>query len=123
MKSFIVAALALMGLVGVVDAQAYGSGVDGQSVFRVSQTQAISVTSAATTSAKLASDTRVIRVSCAQDCHFKRGSSSPVSVTVSDSILFAGATEYFKVPATGPNYIGFIRDAADGRAFIDEMNP
>lgn len=122
MKSLYIAGL-LTALVGSVSAQAYGSGVDGQSVFRVSQTQVVTVTSVSAASTKLASETRVVRLSCKQDCHWKRGSSSGMTVTLNDSILFGGATEYFKLPATGPNYIGFIRDAADGQAFIDEMNP
>ncbi|WP_442577869.1 hypothetical protein ACSBOB_20190 [Mesorhizobium sp. ASY16-5R] len=123
MKFLLAASVLAVGLSGSVHAQAYGSGVDGQSVFRVSQTQIVSFVSASTASQKLASETRVIRLSCTQDCHFKRGATSGVTATVSDSLLFAGATEYFKVPATGPNYIGFIRDSADGRAFIDEMTP
>lgn len=115
--------LAMLALAGSAFAQGYGSGVDGQSVFRVSQTQVLNVTSGTVVSAKLTSETRVIRLSCTQDCHFKRGNTTGVAPTVSDSILFGGATEYFKVNATGPNYIGFTRDSADGRAFIDEMTP
>lgn len=123
MKSLILATAALAGLAGMTNAQAYGSGVDGQSVFRVSQTQVVTTTSTGATSAKLASDTRVVRLSCTQDCHFKRGNTSPTVVTINDSILFAGSTEYFKVNATGPSYLGLLRDSADGKAYIDEMVP
>ncbi|RVD58854.1 hypothetical protein EN866_19560 [Mesorhizobium sp. M2D.F.Ca.ET.223.01.1.1] len=123
MKSLILATAALVGLAGMANAQAYGSGVDGQSVFRVSGTQPVTVTAVAVTSGKLASDTRVVRLSCTQDCHFKLGNASPTVVTINDSILFGGATEYFKVKATGPNYLGLLRDSTDGKAYIDEMVP
>jgi len=111
-----------MAVIAGANAQAYGSGVDGQSVFRVSQTQVVTATATAALSVKLASETRVIRLGCTEDCHFKRASGA-VSATINDSMLFGGATEYFKVPDKGPNYIGVIRDSADGKMFIDEMVP
>lgn len=107
---------------GAANAQAYGSGVDGQSVFRVSNTLPVVVTSASAVSPKLSFETRVVRLTCTQDCHFKVGIAS-VSATISNSLLMGGSTEYFKVNATGPNYIGVIRDTADGKLFIDEMIP
>lgn len=112
----------LVSSIGAAHAQAYGSGVDGQSVFRVSQTTVINTTSTAALSPKMASDTRVVRLSCTQDCHFRMGRANVVATT-SNSILFGGATEYFKLNATGPNYISVIRATADGKLVIDEMLP
>jgi hypothetical protein len=122
MKKILLCTALALGLAAHAHAQAYGSGVDGQSVFRVSQTQVVTYTSTAAKSAKLASDTRVIRLSCTTDCHHVIGVSG-TTATASSSILFAGATEYFKVRERSANYVSVIQDASGGKAYIDEMVP
>ncbi|MEZ5781149.1 MAG: hypothetical protein R3D70_05810 [Rhizobiaceae bacterium] len=114
-------ALALLAAVG--HAQGYGSGVDGQSVFRVSDTLApLTVGATSVRSEKLASETRVIRLTCTEACHYRVGGSG-VTATPSNTLLVGGASEYFKVPATGANYVAAIRASADGKLFIDQMVP
>lgn len=114
-------ALALLAAAG--HAQGYGSGVDGQSVFRVSDTLVpLTVGAASVRSEKLASETRVIRLTCTADCHYKIGGSG-VTATTSNTLLMGGASEYFKVPTVGANYVAAIRASADGKLFIDQMVP
>lgn len=112
----------MLAVAGVANAQAYGSGVDGQSVFRVSDTQVVNATATAARSTKLASETRVVRLSCLNDCHFEVGGPT-VTATSASAILFGGVTEYFKVPSYGAKYISVVRDGADGKLFIDQMLP
>ena len=114
--------MAFMLLAGTVSAQAFGSGVDGQSVFRVSETQVFAISSSSARSAALSSETRVFRIVCTTDCHPKVRNSSIVA-TVSDTLLPANTAEYFKKPENKSAYVAVIRDSADGKVFIDSMNP
>lgn len=115
-------AAALSLLAGVSHAQAYGSGVDGQSVFRVSETQVFGISSTSVRSAMIPSETRIVRIVCTTDCHTKVGNAS-VAATVSDTLLPALLPEYFKISENKASYISVIRDAADGKAYIDLMKP
>ena len=63
--------------------------------------------------------TVVIRVGCTSDCHMICDSATPTATT-SHMMLFAGAAEYFKVPAG--NLCSFVRDATDGKATVMETN-
>lgn len=124
MKMYLAAVALALGLAGQAHAQAYGSGVDGQSIFRVSNTLApITYSSGSTVTPKLASDTRIIRISCSTDCHINRGATSGVAATASNTMLFSGATEYFRVTPGLANYFAVTRDSADGKFYLDEMAP
>lgn len=122
MKLRLLAALLLLPL--SAHAQGYGSGVDGQSVFRISDTMApLSVSGSAVRSPVIASDTRVIRAVSTVDAHIAIGGSS-VTATPSTTFLPAYTPEYFKLPQlSAGSYLSVIREAANGTLYIDRMKP
>lgn len=123
MKLRLLAVIALLAPVSAF-AQGYGSGIDGQSVFRTSETRpplAYSATASRTT--VISSDTRVIRVMSTSDAHIKIGTSSVVA-TANDTPLPAWSPEYFKLPQiVSGSFISAIQDTASGALFIDLMKP
>jgi hypothetical protein len=122
MKLRLLAALALL-LPITAHAQGYGSGVDGQSVFRVSETRYLPYTGTASRTALIPSDARVYRIVTSSDAHKKDGNSSVVATT-SDSLIPGFTPEYFKLPQTpSGTYISVVQDTAAGAAYIDIMKP
>jgi hypothetical protein len=122
MKLRLLAAMLLLPV--LAHAQGYGSGVDGQSVFQVSETRTLNFSSTASRSLVLPSDTRVVRYTATATVHKKEGNSS-VTAGTGDTILPAYTPEYFKVPSnqSRTTYVSAIRDSADGILYIDLMKP
>ncbi|MET4294707.1 hypothetical protein ABIB06_006540 [Bradyrhizobium sp. LB8.2] len=122
MKLRLTAALLLLPILS--HAQAYGSGVDGQSVFQVSETRTLNYTGTASRTLVLPSDTRVVRYAATTAVHKKEGGST-VTATTNDTLLPANTPEYFKVlqNPSRTTYISAIQDASGGVLYIDLMKP
>jgi hypothetical protein len=127
MKSLALIALLLLPV--CVHAQAYGSGIDGQTVFQVSESlPPLAFSGTASRALVFPSDTRVIRLTATANAHMVVSASTSGAVTptitVSNTLLPAFTPEYFKVQDTRLNrYLWAVSDTSAGFLYIDLMKP
>lgn len=97
---------------------AYADRQDEQSIYRISGTEALNITSTTTRSAEIPAAATGVRIVVSTNSHVAFGG---VSVTANQSQTFlpAGVPEYFKLNRNNGNYAAFIRNSADGKVWMD----
>ena len=95
---------------------------DRQSMYIISSTTPVTLTSASTRSALLpnGANWRGVRIVATQAAHCRAGDVT-VTATANDTLFPANAPEYMKVQPSDGNYVACIRDTADGKVWIDPV--
>jgi hypothetical protein len=101
---------------------AYAENGDTQSIYLISDTVPMTVSSASTRTAVLPNQTRAVRIVATTNSHIKFGGSS-VAATSLTTFIPAYTPETFKIQPTDGNYLAIIQDSGGGSAFIDLMKP